>query len=419
MVEIVETLLECIGITLCVHRQANMKIKVDIKILLWFSFYIGTMVLIYYNFIEEYGRIIIFGMLLLYIKTRTSGTWCEALKLGGISLFIMVTLQIMFFYLYRICVREILQGEYKGIIINASCCVIIYLWSTRKWNIKGIDLSKGTIILLLYAFPTFQILYLNVKNGSVNYEISIMFLLETIGLSIAAVLWINAEIRNRNKAKELQMYELYNNAFEETIQTIRNKQHEFDNHINAIMCMQYSIQDSNELLKSQKEYCERILEENEINKLLKLKAEPVFIGFLYSKILLAKEKGIDTKYKIQSVSIKIVIPVYEFIELVGILFDNAIEAVEEKEKKKILIKLEMKTDNSFTLEIANISRYYANNEIEKFCNYGYSTKGKKRGIGLSRVKDIVNQHRGTLQIRNMTYLDENYLSFIINLKGQD
>lgn len=56
---------------------------------------------------------------------------------------------------------------------------------------------------------------------------------------------------------------------------------------------------------------------------------------------------------------------------------------------------------------------YKNNEIENFCKYGYSTKGEKRGVGLARVKEIVEKNKAELLIRNMNYKDNNYLSFRI------
>ena len=106
------------------------------------------------------------------------------------------------------------------------------------------------------------------------------------------------------------------------------------------------------------------------------------------------------------------IQVYEIIELIGVLFDNAIEALQEKKNKKLILKL-VNTDRGFMIEIANISRVYMNNEIENFWTYGYSTKGENRGIGLVRAKEIVKKTNAILSIQNQIYEDENYLCFNI------
>ena len=50
-------------------------------------------------------------------------------------------------------------------------------------------------------------------------------------------------------------------------------------------------------------------------------------------------------------------------------------------------------------------------EIEKFCVRGYSTKGMNRGMGLTRVKEIVMRINATLMICNKEYIDDNYLCF--------
>lgn len=63
------------------------------------------------------------------------------------------------------------------------------------------------------------------------------------------------------------------------------------------------------------------------------------------------------------------------------------------------------------LEVANISKIFSNTEIEKFCSYGYSTKGDKRGVGLSRVKEITKKSNAILLIQNQRYNEENFLCF--------
>ena len=258
----------------------------------------------------------------------------------------------------------------------------------------------------------FRVFWVYSQTGYVSIEESIRFAVETVVLNILFVLWFHAENMSKQNTKELQMYHLYNKAFEETIQMIRIRQHEFENHINAIKCMRYSINNQEELLLAQENYCNDVLRGSHIEKLLKLSMEPALIGFLYAKITTAEERGVHVEYKIEPIDLGETIKIYEMIELIGVLFDNAIEALEKNENRKIVLML-VNSRDGLMLEIANTSRIYTNNEIEKFCLAGYSTKGERRGIGLARVKEIVKKINAELLIQNQMYDDENYLAFII------
>ena len=125
-----------------------------------------------------------------------------------------------------------------------------------------------------------------------------------------------------------------------------------------------------------------------------------------------KEKGILVEYDISPIDIRGRIEVYEMIELIGIFLDNALEALEESDFRKVLIEI-LNDKNGFIVEIANASRIYTNVEIEQFFSYGYSTKGAGRGCGLNRVKEIVKKANAELLIQNRSIDIQNYLCFSV------
>lgn len=410
VIRTMEMLFEYMSLVLCIHKIAGKKVQINLWVILPFLMeWILAVLSSIFKISLGYKFIVVAGIL-LYIKVKVVGTWKKAVNVCGTMLIIILSLQVMQYYLFKFLTLESVFGEYEGIIVNINICLLLFLWKEKYGNIviSKINKIKGIVISLLILI---RILYIVSRNAYADVENVVQFLFETIGLSIVCILWISAEKEKNHKAREVQMYELYNKAFEEAIMTIRTRQHEFENHINAICCLQYTIADHDELLLAQERYCEKVLQENKLNRLLKLNMEPVLTGFLYSKITSAEEKGIVTKYEIQSTNIKEKIAIYEFIELVGILFDNAVEALNEKNGKIIIIKMLIEDENSFSVEIANSSPVYSNNEIEKFCSYGYSTKGEKRGIGLSRVKEIAKKYNAIFQIQNCIYDGGNYLSF--------
>lgn len=407
VVRTIEMLLEYAAIILCIHKLAGLKVGMNKwNIVLGVIDYI-VMMLVSYGIISPYIRCGIYVLIVIYIKLVAKESWNKAISIFGSVMIAVVSLQFVVFYLFKIMHLNLSN---PGILINGMICVVCCIWRQRYFFtiIKYLNAAKGIIISLLYALVFIQIIYLNENEGYLRMEMVIQFLAETIGLSIVSLLWIGAEIKHKQKVKEVQMYELYNQAFEETIMTIRARQHEFENHINTLRCLQYTIDDKDELFKAQEQYYSSILQDSSIKQLLKLHIEPVLVGFLYSKIIVANEKGVTVKYDIQPVEINKYILMYELIEIVGILFDNALEAI-AVEKVKIIILRIMNEESGLCFEVANKSRFYQNYEIEKFVKDGFSTKGKERGVGLTRVREIAKKYRAALEIGNYEYESENYL----------
>ncbi len=414
IIRTMELLFEYMAIVLCIHKVAKKKVKINLWLFL--PFFAECIFVVCNNMtaMPTLCRFVIFSGIFLYIRVKVVDSWKETINVCGIMMIIVMALQVLQYYILSFIVKEMFIIKFQGIIVNFNICILCLFWKEKYKNIIIVRLSKIKNAVIFFLILVI-FLYLLIQNAYLDLGIAMKFLFETIGLSIACMLWISAEKEKSYKFREVQMYEMYNQAFEEAIITIRTRQHEFENHINAIKCMKYAVADSAELLLVQEQYCEKVLKENKINKLLKLDVEPVLIGFLYSKITSAEEKGINTEYEIQSIDIKEKIAIYEFVEIIGILFDNAVEALEKRESKKIILRLS-REENTFSLEIANNSPFYLNSEIEKFCSYGYSTKGEKRGVGLSRVKDIVKKYNARYQIQNCIYYEENYLSFKIRFK---
>lgn len=411
----IELLLEYMALILCIHKVAKQKFKLNVWLIVLFAFEWIFMMLITEEMTSPYCRMLIHVCLLIYTKKKVVETWGKAIGAYGISLIITMAFQILFYYCFKVLLVCNIKIQNEEILSNSIICCLLYFWKEKYSNviIKYLYHKKEMVIALVYAFVLFRILHLCNQNGYATFEISMQFLIETIGVSIAAILWISAETKNEHKEMEVQMYETYNKAFEEAITAMRLRQHEFNNHINAIKCLNYTIKEPEKLLSAQEQYCDNLLQENALNRLLRLHSDPVLIGFLYSKITTAEEKKYIINYKIQSVEIKEKVAVYELIEIIGILFDNAMEALEEAEKRIIVLKL-IEEGNAFSLEVANISRVYRNSELEKFCTYGYSTKGERRGVGMSRVKELLKKSGATLLIQNCIYDGDNYLSFKID-----
>lgn len=420
VVRTIEILLEYISIILCLYKIAKVKIRFNFWLIILFLIEAFLFGLNGMRKVPVQYELIIVLLQFLYTKFYFKNTWKKSITIYGTMLIITMLLQLLCFYICKILLIDIKEIEYSGIWVNIVVCIVIGIWKDKYIRIlvNKLNIVKEEVITMIFLLILLRIIYLCGHNETVDFEVAIQFLIETLGVGIASALWLSAENEKEHKKKEIQMYEMYNKAFEETVMTIRIRQHEFENHINAMKSLNYTIKNSEELVVLQEEYCETVLKGNRINKLLSLNINPVVIGFLYSKFTNAEEKGISVEFEIQSINISDSIEIYEFIEIIGILFDNAVEALNDYEDKIIRFKLLLEKENAFSLEIANVSKIYLNEELEMFCMNGYSSKGINRGIGLSRVKEIVINNDAEILIQNSNHKSNNYLSFKIYFNKQ-
>ena len=70
--------------------------------------------------------------------------------------------------------------------------------------------------------------------------------------------WTQNYAALRRQEQELKIYKLYIKPMEELTKDIRARQHEFDNHMNAILNMHITIDNYDELVKAQSAYCKDI-----------------------------------------------------------------------------------------------------------------------------------------------------------------
>jgi two-component system sensor histidine kinase AgrC len=76
--------------------------------------------------------------------------------------------------------------------------------------------------------------------------------------------------------------------------------------------------------------------------------------------------------------------------ILGVYLDNAIDAAKQSDKKQIGIEIYPYQD---VIRIAISNTYRGTLDINKFYNYGYTTKGVGRGYGLALVKSIVEKNK--------------------------
>lgn len=217
----------------------------------------------------------------------------------------------------------------------------------------------------------------------------------------ANVRWQQEKYEKLSKEREYEIHKTYDGVYTQLLDSMRKKQHDFHNHITAIYSHHLMAKDYDTLVALQKKYCDEIMEENRYARLLSSNS-PIVIAFLYSKFIEAESKGCRITYDIKVDELQCKIPDYKLIEVLGILLDNAIEAVQDYDLKNIWVEMREMTD-IIHVAVKNNSRYYKQEELIQLMGMGYSTKAQNRGIGLSKAKDILMEYECDLRI----YCEEN------------
>ena len=341
VVRTIEMLLEFFATMICVQKVSRMEIKPNIYLLILLFVNYGILVAIDSSVLLPFCKVFIFLGMIVYIYYFVAQSWKKATRIFTLVMLCMMVLQYAFYFMLGAFHILIGKMQIRGIVINVLVFLFLLFWRDKyckfvlRW-IKNLG-QYGMVAFIIISCS--RVLYLANRDGIIFAETIIQFCTEMLILCMVIVMWLNSERKSKHKEKELQMYKMYNQAFEETINTIRVRQHEFENHINAIRCMKYTMDNYEELLLRQEKYCDAVLKDSGSVRLLKLKMEPVLIGFLYAKLTSCEEQGIQVEYIIDAVDIKGKIEVYEMIELIGILLDNAVEALCGSSDKKIVLKL--------------------------------------------------------------------------------
>ena len=209
--------------------------------------------------------------------------------------------------------------------------------------------------------------------------------------------WAQNYAALRRQEQELKIYKLYIKPMEELTKDIRARQHEFDNHVNAILNMHLTVNDYEELVARQSAYITEVIRDDGSRKYLPLLriSDKVLAGFLYSKIVRAPSYA-RTEVKVKNLAIISGISEHHLIEIVGTLVDNAYEACTPK-RNQVSMELDSEEDRMVFM-IRNQVEEVRMEELHQFFSKGYSTKGNngERGFGLYNARMLVGRYQGEI-----------------------
>lgn len=418
----ITVLLELLSVLLCLANLYDRKIRINFNLIFLAVVYVSIFIGINFGSFPAYASMLAYVSIIIYCLFCYKKNFKITLINCFLTFSVISVLQLLF-YFPIVYILNLPQNELRleEILINLLCLLTIILLKKKiplkevadfilgkSWITKALFIS---VILYLFA----NIFHMQMRQ-SINNADFIQIIFFTILFFLAINEWQKANADAEKKKTQLEMNRLYYDAYDELILLIRERQHDMKNHINAILGMIYTIDNYEELVESQKKYCDDVVIKNKETKLLLAVGNPLIAGFLYRKFQEAQKVGITIEQKTISKENSYFIPEYELIEMMGVLIDNAIEALIEMEwkEKRILVKINDK-EAELLVSIANISRYYDPDEIIKFFQRDFTTKGKGHGIGLPKLKRMVQERDGDVVVTNEKMDDGNYLEFCIIL----
>ena len=135
--------------------------------------------------------------------------------------------------------------------------------------------------------------------------------------------------------EQLDQYNQYNEIYKELISDIRHRQHDYNNHLQALYSMSMTCSSIEELRKEQAEYLDEFDKTHYPYDLVKENVSSVLTAFLYIKFKGIEEKGISVEYNIIVDKLERKIPFPDIVKLIGNLLDNATEATLMNNNKRV------------------------------------------------------------------------------------
>lgn len=410
-------LLEALSIVICLHHLYGEKFKLDIKTVGFLAVDMIMMTAIDYYGLPRRLSVFIYLILAMYCAARFGIDLKCIIVNELLSIAFVGSGQLIAAYIcYSISGVQYFAGE-DILIINTITIFLIKilvpktrlrvllkcLQQKEKMAIATLILCSGILLYYMGNYKKFNIM---IAHESIILFVVILF------ICLLAAQLEKYKMRSVEVEAELKMQRLYADSFDGLIENIRLRQHEFDNHINAIFSQHYMYRTYEELVEAQRDYCKKVEEVNRYNNILS-KGNPIIICFLYDKFMEVERLGIKVSYQISIEELDVGMPVYKIVEILGNLIKNAVDAMLQEEVEKRLYVSMVEIENAVEIRVRNVSKNISREEIQSFFEKGYSTKGQNRGLGLYNVKQICNEYDFRILCDNLMENDLNWIEFVI------
>lgn len=274
---------------------------------------------------------------------------------------------------------------------------VIFYFLLKKLNIKYLLNSEsnqallGTILYSEIALHLIGLLYINPVDGKVNILFVGILLFGQLLFMLYLLIFQN-KIQQAKLLKEKQAYLTnYIKNLEYNEEKLRRFEHDYKNMLNSLK-ISASEENSKELLAKLDMYSQNEFNTNSLWKFHDLARvnDPVLKSILINKINKADSLNIPCTFECVRVIEKVNnINIFDLSRIIGIVFDNAIEASQNDSSPQIKVFL-YKDKKELSFLIAN--HISGKVDLNKITKRGYTSKHNHRGYGLSNIEKISKKY---------------------------
>lgn len=404
-------MIEIIVILICVNYMYSKKIKLNIYDVLFVGLQMTIVESVNYFAINKkiilVCYLLIFLFQLLKFKLSTEEICVNTMLLVCISVVTQLISSVPMIVLNPYVSTDVLVlGN------NVIALILVYvLGKTKKlYKIRLLTMNYewfSKVCMLCCFVGCIYIIIVYKMEEYLRPTDYLIFGVWTFLMFLMALNWQKNKALYQVKKKELEITNVYDQYTEELLQTVIKKQHDFDNYLQALLAQFEIATTLDELVYDQKKFIFEINQDNHFNKLL-AGGKSLIVVFLYSKFVNAENKGCQINYIVKTNEMLCNVPLYNLVEIIGILFDNAVEAVARGDDRRICVRI-IETEKEIEIMISNPSLYVTQEELQNWLQTGTSTKGENRGLGLANVMEIVERYDADFFLYNEEVDQRNFL----------
>lgn len=258
--------------------------------------------------------------------------------------------------------------------------------------LKKITAIIGFVTLTVYYACIYLGVYLG--NSFELIQLNLIFFVIYLIMTIMGIYFYSESLKKnyemKQKETEYQSLERYTEEIEQHYTEMRKFRHDYQNVLSSLdSFIEENDYDglktyySNHIKKSM---ISTVANNFKLENLGNLKVKEVK-SIIATKLIYAQELGINAAFEGKELIEKIAMDPIILVRIIGIILDNAIEELQVLKTGKLVVAI-FKESTSVHFIIQNSCRKDIP-KVYQLKEEGFSTKGNKRGLGLSNVEDLL------------------------------
>lgn len=265
-------------------------------------------------------------------------------------------------------------------------------------SLTKINWIMGAYFLVMENLSYFEYAY-DIQSKTVRHLILVFYLLFFMGIVKKLDTYLKDKLHERLDQEQALRYrdmERYSRHIEELYKEVRSFRHDYTNLLTSLRLgiEEEDMEQIKEVYDSVLKDSSQKLQDNkyDLGRLVNIR-DRALKSFLAGKFLKARDKNIVFNVEVPEEIQVEGMSLLDFLTIVSILCDNAIEASSEASQPHVSIAF-LKNGAQETFIIEN-SIKEEGIDISEIFSFGASSKGEERGVGLYTVMKIVESHPNT------------------------